>query len=233
MSGTIPENLQSVRARIAAAAHRAHRSPNEISLVAVTKQRPLEDIRELIAAGQRIMGENRVNETLEKIAAFTPQTIEPPLDWHFIGHLQTNKARKIAGRCALLHGVDSLHLAQALQEAADNADCKINILLEVNVSGEESKYGISPQELEHIARELRFLDRIKCLGLMTMAPWEAEPEETRQVFRGLRNLMNRLKEQELEHLDLRHLSMGMSNDFEIAIEEGATLVRIGTALFQT
>lgn len=227
MTSAIGRNLQTVQERIAAAAARAGRLANAVSLVAVTKQRGLDEIRELAASGQRVFGENRVTETTEKIDALASEAF----DWHFIGHLQTNKVRKLVGRCALFHGVDSLRLAEALQRAADDQDCEVDILLEVNVSGEASKYGLCPDEADQVARDLRTLDRIHCIGLMTMAPWEAEAEETRPVFRDLREVMARLKEHGHDHLDLRHLSMGMSNDFEVAIEEGATLVRVGTALF--
>jgi pyridoxal phosphate enzyme (YggS family) len=232
MPSTISSNLQRVFDRIAEAARRAGRSADEVSLVAVTKQRSVEEIRQLIEAGQRVFAENRVHESLEKIVHFDCAEIDPPIEWHFIGHLQTNKVKKIVCSFALFHGVDSLHLAEALQNAAENADCTVNILLEVNVSGEASKYGLTPENAEKVARELRYLDRICCQGLMTMAPWEVEAEATRPVFRNLRELMERLKEKNYDYLDLRHLSMGMTNDFEVAVEEGATLVRVGTALFQ-
>lgn len=229
---TIPSNLQNVRERIASAAGRAGRQPEEIELVAVTKGRLAADVRDLIAAGQHIFGESRVQEALEKFDVFEREVFNPPLEWHFIGHLQTNKAKMLAGRAALIHGVDSLRLAESLQRAAEQKDCAINLLLEVNVSGEAAKFGIAPEDLDGVIAGLRPLDRLRCLGLMTMAPWEARPEETRPVFRGLREMLERLKEAGHEHVDARHLSMGMTNDFEVAVEEGATLVRIGTALFE-
>jgi pyridoxal phosphate enzyme (YggS family) len=230
MSHPIAQNLQTVLDRMARAARRAGRAPEDVRLVAVTKFHPPEEIRPLIAAGQTALGENRVQDLVEKMDVFDREAL--PLDWHLIGHLQTNKARKVVGRVALIHGVDSLHLAEAIQQAAESADTTVEILLQVNISGEESKFGLEPETLDAVARGLAPLDRVRCCGLMTMAPFEMEPEETRPVFRGLREAMERLRERGYAHLDLRHLSMGMTNDFEVAIEEGATLVRVGTALFE-
>lgn len=226
----LAQNLQSVLDRMNRAACRADRAPQAVRLVAVTKLHPVEEIRPLIAAGQTVLGENRVQELVEKMDVFDRQPL--PLEWHLIGHLQTNKARKVVGRVALIHGVDSLRLAEAIQQAAEHADTTVEILLQVNISGEESKFGLDPGELDAVARGLAPFDRVRCCGLMTMAPFEMEPEETRPVFRGLREAMDRLRQRGYDHLDLRHLSMGMTNDFEVAIEEGATLVRVGTALFQ-
>lgn len=217
---------------MAEAARRAGRRPEEVELVAVTKFRTVDEIRALIEAGQRVLGENRVQEALDKMNILQGGAGAPPVQWHFIGHLQTNKVKKLAGRVALFHGVDSLRLAEALQRACDGADCTAQILLEVNVSGEASKYGLRPEELEATLHGLKSLNRIRCLGFMTMAPWVEEPEATRPVFRRLRELRQSLAAAGYEHADLRHLSMGMTNDFEVAIEEGATMVRIGTALFQ-
>jgi pyridoxal phosphate enzyme (YggS family) len=228
----IRSNIARVMARMAEAARRVGRDPDSVRLVAVTKQRSVEELRELLATGQRVFGENRVEETLDKMEAFSGS---PDLDieWHFIGHVQSRKAKLLAGSVALIHGVDSLHLAEAFQRAADQKDCLVNILLEVNVSGEESKFGLSPVEVSSVAKQMRALDRVCCQGLMTMAPYVANPEETRPVFRGLRELFERLRDEGNDHLDLRHLSMGMTNDFEVAVEEGATLTRVGTALFES
>lgn len=231
MLSRIASNLSTVRSRIASAARRAGRAPDGVELVAVTKHRESGQIREIIASGQRVLGENRVQEMLGKIDLFDSEPAEPLLEWHLIGHLQTNKAKIVVGRTALIHGVDSLHLAEALERAAERTDATVDILLQVSVSGEESKFGIAPEEIEAVARDLAPFEHVRCLGLMTMAPWEAEPEETRPVFRGLRQALERLREAGHEHLDPRHLSMGMTNDFEVAVEEGATLVRVGTALF--
>ena len=237
MPESIAQNLENVRRRIAEAAARAGRSPEDVALVAVTKRRSPEQIRSLVAAGQRVLGENRVQEALEKIALFETEALEAPggaapLEWHLIGHLQTNKAKIIVGKTALVHGVDSARLALALQHAAEARDATVDFLLQLNVSGEESKFGLTPEEADGVVRELAPLDRLRCRGLMTMAPWESDPEATRPVFRALREVFERLRDEGHSHLDLRHLSMGMSNDFEVAVEEGATLVRVGTALFE-
>ena len=244
MTNSIAQNLENVLRRVADAALRAGRSPEEVALVAVTKRRSPDQIRALVAAGQRVLGENRVQEALEKIDLFEREATkipseeggesraDAPLEWHLIGHLQTNKAKKVVGKTALIHGVDSLRLAEALQRAAQAADVTVDLLLQLNVSGEESKFGLTPEEGEAVARELAPLDRLRCRGLTTMAPWEPDPETTRPVFRALREVRDRLREKSHDHLDLRHLSMGMSNDFEVAVEEGATLVRVGTALFE-
>jgi len=232
MQGIIARNLETVRRRIAEAAERGGRSAQDVTLVAVTKLRSLEEIRNLLAAGQRILGENRVQEALEKIAAFADdEPLEPPIAWHLIGHLQTNKVRKIIGPVDLIHGVDRLRLAEVIQREAEKAERTVEILLQVNVSGEGAKFGIPARELDAVIEGLRPFDRVRCTGLMTMAPLVADPEATRPVFRGLRQAFERVRERGEEHLDLRRLSMGMTNDFEVAVEEGATLVRIGTALF--
>ncbi|MBN1868565.1 YggS family pyridoxal phosphate-dependent enzyme [Candidatus Sumerlaeota bacterium] len=228
----IAQNLEAVRRRIARAAGRAGRDPSEIGLVAVTKHQSLDAMRALIEAGHCVLAENRVQEAIRKIDAMKEVPNLPSIEWHMVGHLQTNKANKAVGRFHLFHGIDSVRLAEALQRAADRAGTNERILLEVNVSGEDSKYGISPDELAGVAAALRPLDRIRCLGLMTMAPYEAEPEQTRPVFRDLRELRDRVRDLGFDRLDLHHLSMGMTNDFEVAVEEGATLVRIGTALFE-
>ncbi len=230
MPHPIAQNLQTVLDRMARAARRAGRAPEDVRLVAVTKHHSPGEIRPLIAAGQTALGENRVQDLVEKMDHFDRET--QSLEWHLIGHLQTNKARKVVGRVALIHGVDSLRLAEAIQQAAESADTSVEILLQVNISGEESKFGLAPEALDAVARGLAPLNRVRCCGLMTMAPFEMEPEKTRPVFRGLREAMERLRERGYDHLDLRHLSMGMTNDFEVAIEEGATLVRVGTALFE-
>ena len=233
MQGIIARNLETVRRRIAEAAERGGRSAQDVTLVAVTKLRSAEEIRDLLSAGQRVLGENRVQEALEKIAALADdEPLEPPIEWHLIGHLQTNKARKIIDKVALVHSLDSLRLAEAIQREAERANRTVEVLLQVGVSGEESKFGVCADDVESVASGLRPFDRLRCTGLMTMAPLVADPEETRPMFRALRRAFERLRERGEEHLDLRRLSMGMTNDFEVAVEEGATLVRIGTALFE-
>lgn len=241
-SHPLAANHAAIRARIAAAAARAGRDAAHITLVAVTKNHAIERVRELLAAGAADLGENRIQEAQEK---FTPLRAErdaaglatPRL--HLIGHLQTNKAKYVVRLFDLVHSVDSLRVAEALDEACARAGReRIEILLQANVSGEESKFGVAPGDLEALLRAVAPLPRVVPVGLMTMAPYEYEPEQTRPVFRGLREARNRLAALGVVSgataapLTLPHLSMGMTNDFEVAIEEGATLVRVGTALFE-
>jgi len=224
MESGIRENLARVLAKIEAAARRAGRDPADVQLVAVTKNRPVEQIREVLECGPYVLGENRVQEALAKIPQLPPETV-----WHLIGHLQRNKAKFAVRHFALIHSLDSLRLAEALQRTAEAQDRTVEVLLEVNISGEASKFGLSPDEVEPLLAEIaRSLDRLKVRGLMTMAPYVEDPETVRPVFRGLRQLRDRLAG---EGYDLPHLSMGMTNDYEVAVEEGATMVRIGTAIF--
>ncbi len=231
MLSHINENISAVKERIKNVAINTGRHNSEIQLVAVTKHRPIDQTDAVLETGHRILGENRVSGLLPKIDHYTGN-IEPPIQWHFIGHLQSRKVKDIIGKVALIHSVDSHKLAETLQRRADIADTTADFLLQFNVSGEESKYGIDPVEAESIAKELAPYDRVTCRGLMTMAPFYDDPEQTRPVFRRLRELRDRLNDLNFDHLHLEHLSMGMTNDYEIAIQEGATLVRVGTALFQ-
>lgn len=215
-------NLGHLRRKIAAAARRGGRDPEAIRLVAVTKTVGLNEIARAAALGLHDFGENRVQEAREKIRA------HPHLAWHFIGHLQSNKAREVARHYALIHSVDRLSLAKALQKQAGQFDWMVEILVQVNVSGEKSKHGLPPGDLPALLSALQALPRLKVRGLMTMAPHEADPEKTRPVFRALRELRDRCVQ---PGLDLTELSMGMSNDFPVAIEEGATMIRVGSTLF--
>lgn len=224
MESAIRANLARIQQRIAGAARRAGRDPAEVELVAVTKNRSLEQIRAVLACGDFVLGENRVQEALGKI----PQ-LPPDVRWHLIGHLQRNKAKQAAANFALIHSLDSRRLAEALQRAADAQDRTVEALIEVNVSGEESKFGLAPGEVEPLlAAVARSFDRLRVRGLMTMAPFVDDPETVRPCFRALRQLRDRLAAQQY---DLPHLSMGMTNDYAVAVEEGATMVRIGTAIF--
>ncbi len=230
----IRANLARIWERIASAATRAGRDPANVKLVAVTKNRPPEAVRAAYACGVRDVGENRVYEALEKQAALADLR---DLRWHMIGHVQRRKARDVVGRFVLVHSVDSVRLARELDKRAARANVsRVDVLLEVNVSGEPTKYGfrvVTPEDegpfLEAVA-EILSLPRLQVHGLMTMAPLVADPEETRLYFVALRRLRDRLTE-EFPEEDWSQLSMGMSNDFEVAVEEGATIVRIGTAVF--
>lgn len=217
-------HLREVQARIERACARAGRSPSEVALLPITKTVGAETIQALRELGAREVGENRVLDSIEK----APRCPED-LTWHLVGHLQTNKVRKALGLFTVVHSVDSLRLAQALDAEAARIGRKLDIYLEVNVSGEAAKGGLAPAEVLPLARAVAGFPCLRVRGLMTMAPIADDPERVRPVFRGLRGLRDSLF---AEGIDARGLSMGMTQDFEVAIEEGATLVRIGTALFQ-
>jgi pyridoxal phosphate enzyme (YggS family) len=217
-------HLEAVRARIAKAAARAGRDPAAVSIVAVTKGHPLETVREAAAGGLLDIGENRVQEALEKQEAWSGA----PVRWHLIGHLQTNKARKAVGRFALIHSLDSAHLADELEKAAAARGITQDVLVQVNVAGEAQKTGVMPEEAEALVTHVATLPHLRLTGLMTMAPLTDDERVIRATFRGLRELGNRLSTADCR---LPTVSMGMSNDFEIAVEEGATMLRLGTVLF--
>ncbi len=225
--GTIAENLVRVRNRIAVAAQRAGRDSAEVTLVAVTKTIPPARIQEAIAEGITILGENRVQEAKEKVAILGRTNIQ----WHLIGHLQRNKVKYIFDLFTLIHSVDSLALAQAINQQGMKRNQVMPVLLQVNIAGEATKSGIPPEEAAGLLKDMARLPSIAVRGLMTIPPLEAEPEASRPYFRRLRLLREEIEKMGIEGIDLRELSMGMSNDFEVAIEEGATLVRIGSAIF--
>lgn len=222
----LANNLAHVRARIAEAARKVGRDPAEITLVAVSKTKPLELVEMAYNLGVTDFGENRVQEALAKIAQFHPQGLR----WHLIGHVQTNKAGKVVGPFACVHSVDSPHLAQVLSRHAQKQGTRLAILLQVNVSGEASKEGMSPAEAPTLAQQIAALPALQIEGLMTVAPLVDNPEQVRPVFRELRLLRDRLRG-EVPASTWKHLSMGMTDDYTVAIEEGATLVRVGRALF--
>ena len=217
-------NVAPVRSRIAAAAARVGRSPDEVRIVAVTKGQALERAREAAAAGLADLGENRVQEALGKQAAWP----EAPVRWHLIGHLQRNKVKLVVGRFALIHSLDSERLADALDGAAAAAGLVQDVLLEVNVGREPQKTGVAPEAAPALLAHAAALGHLAVRGLMTIAPYTEDVNVQRQVFRELRLLRDSLATSSLE---LAVLSMGMSADFEIAVEEGATMVRLGTVLF--
>jgi pyridoxal phosphate enzyme (YggS family) len=221
---SVQKNLSEIYARIESAATRCGRKASEIQLVAVSKTHPPELIREAFQAGQRAFGESRVQDALPKLDAL-PAGIE----WHFIGHLQTNKIRKVVGRFALFHGVDNENLAAQINRIAGELGVTANVLLEVNVSGEESKFGFAPENLPAALENLAPLPFLRIRGLMTMAPYSDNPEEARPYFAKLREIRERLASR--TGLPLSELSMGMSGDFEQGIAEGATIVRVGSAIF--
>lgn len=217
--------IDAVEARIAAACERSGRRRQEVMLIAVTKYVSLETARAVLDEGVLHIGENRWQDVKPKWEALHDRGT-----WHFIGHLQTNKVKDIIGKFAYIHSLDRLSLAKELDKQAASSGLHVQCLIQVNVSGEETKYGLRPEDLFDFAAEVNNLKHIHIAGLMTMAPYELEAEATRPVFRGLRELRDRLNEQGILPYAVEHLSMGMSGDFEVAIEEGATMVRLGTVL---
>jgi len=219
-------NIAHVRNTIAEAAQRVGRTPEEITLVAVSKTKPVELVEIAYNLGVTDFGENRVQEALPKIAAFHPDGLR----WHLIGHLQSNKASKVVGPFDYVQSVDSLHIAQTLNRHAGEYGKRLRVLLQVNISGEESKEGMTATEAPELARQILALPHLEIQGLMTIAPLVQDPEEVRPVFRNLRLLRDQLRA-ELLDCSWQHFSMGMTDDYFVAIEEGATIVRIGRAIF--
>ncbi len=227
LEATIAANLDAVRARIAQAARRAHRDPASVRLVAVSKTFGIDAIRAAAGAGQRDFGENRVQEALDKIAALAAEGFR----WHLVGHLQSNKARKAAGAFAGIHSLDSLDLLRKLDAAAADQRADLELLVQVDLAGESTKHGAALDDARGIFAAARECRAARVTGLMTLPPWFDNPEEARPYFRRLRELRDELARESVDPQMLRELSMGMSHDLESAIEEGATMVRVGTAIF--
>jgi len=221
-------SLAEVRARLRAAAGRAGRDPDEVTLVAVSKTHPPEAVRVAYEAGQRVFGENYGQELRDKAAALAALG---DLQWHFIGPLQRNKVKYVVGTAAMLQSVDSVELLDELQRRAEARGVDLPCLVEVNLAGEQSKSGVPRDEIAPLLDAFASRPRLRCLGLMTMPPFVDDAEESRPHFRALRELRAALAATPRAGVDLRHLSMGMTQDFEVAIEEGATIVRVGTAIF--
>jgi PLP dependent protein len=223
----IASNLAAVRARIAQAAAASHRSPDDIRLVAVSKTFGLDAIRAAIAAGQRDFGENRVQEALTKIEALAAE----PVRWHLIGHLQSNKAKKAARPFDAIHSIDSVDLLKMVDEAARDSRRSPELLVQVDLAGEDTKFGAPVDAARQILQAATSLTAARVVGLMVLPPFSEDPEAARPYFRRLRELRDTFVKEGIPAGMLRELSMGMSHDFEIAIAEGATLVRVGTAIF--
>lgn len=221
----IADNLRRVRQKIVEAAARAGRDPNQVKLVAVTKTILPEKIYPVLREGIYDLGENRAQELAKKYSQLPLE-----VNWHFIGHLQTNKVRKIIKMVKLFHSLDRWSLAVEIDKRARQNNIIADVLLQVNVSGEETKFGLVPEEVKDFASEAAGLSGIRVRGLMTMAPYADNPEEVRPVFRNLRLLANNVRGK-IPGVAMDMLSMGMTNDYEVAVEEGATIVRIGTAIF--
>ncbi|MBI2828948.1 MAG: YggS family pyridoxal phosphate-dependent enzyme [Acidobacteria bacterium] len=223
----IADRLAEVRSRIAAAARSAGRAPSSIQLIAVSKTFPVDLVREAYAAGQRDFGENRVQEALQKIESAAGLEIR----WHLLGHLQTNKARKAGAAFATIQSVDSIELLQKLDLAAVEAGATPELLIQVDVAGEATKFGVPPAGVPPLFEAATRLQAARVVGLMTLPPVPQTPEDARRWFRQLRDLRDGWRESGIPPPMLRELSMGMSGDFEVAIQEGATIVRVGTAIF--
>ena len=220
------ENFRQVEENIRRAWGRAGRDPGDVTLIAVSKTKPVELLREAYDLGTRVFGENKVQEIVEKYEAL-PKDIH----WHMIGHLQRNKVKYIIDKVDLIHSVDSVRLAETIEKEAAKHDLTANILLEVNVAEEESKFGLKVDEVEQVVDEIAKFSHIKVCGLMTIAPFVENPEENRPYFRRLRNLSVDIGGKNVDNVTMSILSMGMTNDYEVAVEEGATMVRVGTGLF--
>ena len=222
----IVDNLEDVNKRIEIAAKKSGRASKDVTLIAVTKTIDAERIKYVFDCGIRNMGENRVQELLEKY-----EVLDKECNWHLIGYLQTNKVKYIIDKVKMIHSVDSYELLKEIDSRAAKAGRKMDILLQINVSGEETKFGIDPSEVTDYIRYISQLKNTVLRGLMTIAPYTQNPEETRPIFKKLYNIYIDIKREKIDNVNMDYLSMGMSNDFEIAIEEGANLVRVGTAIF--
>ena len=220
------ENLQEVEQRIADACRRAGRKREEVTLIAVSKTKPAEMLKEAYDLGVRVFGENKVQELTEKY-----DLLPDDIRWHMIGHLQTNKVKYLIGKTELIHSVDSLKLAKVIEKESEKKECITDILVEVNVAEEESKFGLKMEEVIPFMENAAQFPHINVRGLMTIAPFVENPEKNRTIFADLHKLYVDIKEKNIDNGTMNILSMGMTNDFEVAIEEGATMVRIGTGIF--
>ena len=222
----LTENVIEVEKNIQAACDRSGRSREEVRLIAVSKTKPVSDIEEVLTTGILDYGENKVQELSDKYDVL-PKNIR----WHMIGHLQRNKVKYLIGKTVLIHSVDSLRLAEQIEHEAAKADTIMNVLIEVNVAGEESKFGTTCNEAIELVRAVAALKHVKIKGLMTIAPFTDNPEDNRIYFKKLKQLSVDIKSKNIDNVDMDELSMGMTGDYEVAIEEGATMVRVGTGIF--
>lgn len=222
----VKENLAIVEENIRQACLRAGRRQEDVTLIAVSKTKPIELIEEAIAYGKKEFGENKAQEMKEK-----QEILPKDIRWHFIGHLQTNKIKYILGRACLIHSVDSFHLAEAIEKECVKRQLEADILIEVNVAQEASKFGLKLEDTIQLVQEISKLSHLHIKGLMTIAPYVENPEENRNIFRQLKQLSVDIGKKNIDNVDMSVLSMGMTGDYQIAIEEGATHVRVGTGIF--
>ncbi len=222
----LEENLKTVEEKIKEACTAAGRDRDEVTLIAVSKTKPVDTLKEAYDLGIRIFGENKVQELVDKYDAL-PKDIH----WHMIGHLQRNKVKYIIDKVDLIHSVDSIRLAEAIEKEAAKRGLIVNILIEVNVAGEESKFGLAPEQVDSFIESVAQFKHIQVKGLMTIAPFVENPEENRPVFARLKKLSVDIRKKNVDNVNVSILSMGMTNDYQTAIEEGATMVRVGTGIF--
>ncbi len=222
----VKENYNYVKQQVEETAKACGRDPKEITLIAVSKTKPLENIEELIEIGVEDFGENKVQELCDKY-----EHVSQPVRFHLIGHLQTNKVKYIVDKACLIHSVDSLKLAQTMQKEAAKRQVIAQILIEVNVAEEDSKFGLHTEDVIPFIQEISTMPNLHVNGLMTIAPFVDDPEDNRKYFRTLKQLSLDITSKNIDNIDMNVLSMGMTNDYKVAIEEGATMVRVGTAIF--
>lgn len=219
-------NLNDIEENILNACKKVSRNRDDITIIAVSKTKPSSLIMEAYNLGIRDFGESKVPEFLEKT-----ESLSKDINWHFVGHLQRNKVKKVIGRSCLIHSVDSYRLAEQISKESIKLNCDTNILIQVNVSEEDSKFGVSIDKAESLIRKVALLDRVHIKGLMTIAPYTSDSNENRKYFKKLKQLYVDIAKKNIDNIDMVELSMGMTGDYEVAIEEGATLVRIGTGIF--
>ena len=222
----VVENLAEVEKHICEACARAGRSRDEVTLIAVSKTKPVSMIEELLPGGTRDFGENKVQELVDKY-----EVLPKDIHWHLFGHLQRNKVKYVVDKACLIHSVDSMRLAETISEEGVKKGVTVPVLIEVNVAGEESKFGVTLEETEGLVREIAKLPSIQIKGLMTIAPYVEDPEENRVHFSRLKQLSVDIKNKNIDNVSMDVLSMGMTGDYQVAIEEGATMVRVGTGIF--
>jgi len=222
----LEENLALVEKEIQEACRRAGRKREDVTLIAVSKTKPVSELQKAYDLGVRIFGENKVQELADKY-----EELPKDIHWHMIGHLQRNKVKYIIDKVDLIHSVDSVRLAETIEKEAAKKNITVNILIEVNVAGEESKFGVTQKELPGLIEEIAGFPHIRVQGLMTIAPFVENSEENRQIFRDLRKLSVDIADKNVDNITMRILSMGMTNDYSVAVEEGATMVRVGTGIF--
>lgn len=223
---TIAENIAQIQNRVALACQKCGRNPETVRLVAVSKKKPAADIEAAFAAGQRLFGESYVQECVAKV-----DEVKAAVEWHFIGALQSNKVKYLRGKIGMLHSVDRYSLAEEIDRQWGKLDASVDVLVQVNLGGEASKAGTTANDLIDLIRRVAKLKHVHIKGLMALPPWTEDPEAARPYFRSLKQLAGQVAALELPRVSMQELSMGMSNDYHVAIEEGATMIRVGTAIF--